>query len=51
MEVKATFKLGENGTNQLFRQYGDQLVCVRYRLELRSLIKNAGGYWNPEKKA
>jgi len=91
MEVKATFKPGENGTKLLLRQYGDQLVCVRYRydrikqksyktveliveekdwvpgtlvrpdkpvsvrvnfneLELRSLIKGAGGYWNPKKK-
>ena len=84
-------KPGENGTKLLLRQYGDQLVCVRYRydrlkrksyktvelivevkdwipdtlvrpdkpvsirvdfneIELRSLIKNAGGYWNPKKK-
>ncbi len=91
MEVKATFKPGENGTRQLLKQYGDQLVCVRYRydrlkrksyktveliieekdwipdtiirpdkqvkvrigfneLELRTLVKNAGGYWNPDEK-
>jgi len=91
MEVKATFKPGENGTKRLLREYGDQLVCVRYRydrtrrksyktveliveekdwfpntlvrpdkpvsvrigfneLELRSLVKDAGGYWNPKKK-
>lgn len=91
MEVKATFKPGENGTKRLLQQYGDQLVCVRYRydrakqkryktveliveekdwipatitqpdhpvklrigfneVDLRSLVKNAGGYWNPKKK-
>ncbi len=91
MEVKATFKPGENGTKQLLQQYGDQLVCVRYRydrvkqkryktveliveekdwipaaitrpdrpvklrigfneLELRSLVKDAGGYWDSKKK-
>lgn len=91
MEVKATFRPGENGTKQLLKQYGDQLVCVRYRydrarrksyktveliieekdwipgtliqpdktvsvrigfneLELRSLVKASGGYWNPKKK-
>lgn len=33
MEVKATFKPGENGTKRLLQQYGDQLVCVRYRYD------------------
>lgn len=92
MDVKAKLKPGENGTKALLKEYGDQLVCVRYRhdklkhkryktveliieekdwipdtlipatrrvyirigygeTELRELIKQAGGYWNPDKKA
>jgi hypothetical protein len=31
MEVKATLAPGQNGTKQLLKQYGDQLICVRYR--------------------
>jgi hypothetical protein len=31
MEVKVTLKPGQNGTKRLVEQYGDQLVCVRYR--------------------
>jgi len=91
MLVKAKLKPGENGTRALLIEYGDQLVCVRYRhdrkrhkryktieliieekdwipdtlipatwrvyvrvgygeTELRELIKQAGGYWNPDKK-
>jgi len=33
MEIKATFKPGQNGTRQLVQKYGDQLVCVRYRYD------------------
>lgn len=91
MDVKATLKPGQNGTKLLLKQYGDQLVCVRYRydrrkrksyktveliveerdwipetlvrpdkpvsvqigfneIQLRALVKDAGGYWNPKKK-
>jgi hypothetical protein len=31
MEIKATLAPGQNGTKQLLKPYGDQLVCVRYR--------------------
>lgn len=31
MEVKAALKPGKNGRKGYTRQYGDQLVCVRYR--------------------
>ena len=31
MCAHATLHLGRNGTKQLLAQYGDQLVCVRYR--------------------
>lgn len=92
MEIKATLLPGQNGTKNLLRQYGDQLVCVRYRYDkanrkryktveliidekdwipnvvissdkrvhvrvdynehdLRDLVKNSGGFWNPSKKA
>jgi hypothetical protein len=31
MEVKATLSPGQNGTKQLLKKYGGQLICVRYR--------------------
>jgi hypothetical protein len=33
MEIKATLAPGQNGTKQLLKEYGDQLVCVRYRYD------------------
>ena len=33
MDVKATLLPGANGTKALLRQYGDQLICVRYRYD------------------
>ena len=33
MEIKATLSPGQNGTKSLLKQYGDQLVCVRYRYD------------------
>jgi hypothetical protein len=92
MEIRATLKPGVNGTKELVRKYGDQLVCVRYRCDkkhrkryktveliieekdwlpqvriparqrvpvrigygesdLRELVKQSGGYWNPDRKA
>lgn len=33
MDVRATLKPGQNGTLHLTRQYGDRLVCVRYRYD------------------
>lgn len=33
MEVKATLAPGQNGTKLLLKEYGDQLVCVRYRYD------------------
>lgn len=32
-EVRATVLPGQKGTITLLRQYGDQLVCVRYRYD------------------
>ena len=33
MEIKATIKPGQKGTQGLVGKYGDQLVCVRYRYD------------------
>jgi len=33
MEVRAKLKLGENGSKALAKEYGDQLICVRYRYD------------------
>jgi len=33
MDVRATLKPGQNGTRQLVDEYGDRLVCVRYRYD------------------
>jgi len=92
MKVKRTLRPGESGTRALLKEYGDQLVCVRYRYdknrqkcrktvelvidekdwipgvvipadrrvhirigygerELRERVKQAGGYWDNERKA
>ena len=33
MSVRLTLKPGQRGTKQLVEQYGDRLVCVRYRYD------------------
>lgn len=33
MNIKATLLPGQNGTKDLQREYGDKLVCVRYRYD------------------
>ena len=33
MEIRTTLLPGQNGTKSLLRQYGEQLVCVRYRYD------------------
>ena len=33
MEVTKTLKPGDRGTARLLREYGDRLVCVRYRFD------------------
>lgn len=38
MKVNAHLKPGQNGTRRLTEQYGDRLLCVRYRFdELRGV--------------
>jgi hypothetical protein len=93
MRTRLHLKPGQKSTKQLFAQYGDRLVCVRYRydarrktrfktvelivaqrdwnppaprvadgalvgvrvgfaeVELRHRVKQAGGNWNPSRKA
>jgi hypothetical protein len=33
MDIRATLLPGQEGTRQLLKVYGDQLVCVRYRYD------------------
>lgn len=33
MEINTTILPGQNGTKRLVKQYGEQLVCVRYRYD------------------
>lgn len=33
MEIRTTIPAGQNGTKQLVKEYGDQLICVRYRYD------------------
>jgi len=33
MEIRKTLRPGDMGTRRLLEQYGDQLICVRYRID------------------
>lgn len=33
MKVKSTLTPGQKGTKQLTKEYGEQLICVRYRYD------------------
>ena len=33
MEIKKTLRPGDMGTRRLLEQYGEQLICVRYRID------------------
>jgi hypothetical protein len=53
--VRLHLKSGQKGTKQLVAQYGDRLLCVRYRfafgdVAVRNQVKRAGGTWNPDRK-
>ncbi|MCM2266102.1 MAG: hypothetical protein NDI73_13020 [Desulfuromonadales bacterium] len=91
-EVRTTLLPGQKGTVRLYKEYGDQLICVRYRYDklrgrrlktvelvvdeqpwvpgvtipaerqvavrigyneqdLRERVKQAGGYWDADRKA
>ncbi len=34
MEIRTVRKPGDKGTQRLMRQYGDRLVCLRYRYDM-----------------
>jgi len=36
MKIRLRLKPGQNGTRKLVREYGDKLVCVRYRYDERT---------------
>jgi len=36
MKTRLRLKPGQNGTRKLLQQYGDRLVCVRYRYDERT---------------
>jgi hypothetical protein len=36
MKIRLRLKPGQNGTRKLVQQYGDRLVCVRYRYDERT---------------
>jgi hypothetical protein len=36
MKVRLKLKPGKRGTKNLIKQYGDKLVCVRYRYDEKS---------------
>ncbi|MDP3769158.1 MAG: hypothetical protein Q8S13_14190 [Dehalococcoidia bacterium] len=55
--VRLHLKPGQKGTKQLLAQYGDRLICVRYRytsrfadVAVRDRVKQAGGTWNPARR-
>jgi len=33
MKTRLTLKPGQKGTKKLIAEYGDQLVCIRYRYD------------------
>ena len=55
MQTKLTLSPGQRGTKKLLQQYGDQLVCIRYRYnsELKKRFKTVEliieeSPWQPE---
>jgi hypothetical protein len=45
--VRLHLKPGQKGTKQLLAQYGDRLICVRYRYGLASPPTRSSGYASP----
>lgn len=39
MKTRVSLRPGDNGTRQLQRQYGDKLVCVRYRYDPKARMR------------
>jgi hypothetical protein len=40
METRLTLAPGQNGTKKLATQYGDRLICVRYRYDERRKVRH-----------
>lgn len=40
MRARKTLRPGENGTKNLLDQYGDQLICVRYRYDEKRRLRH-----------
>jgi hypothetical protein len=54
MRVRLKLKPGQRGTKHLFKQYGDRLICVRYRYDEKTRKRyttveliEAEDSWNP----
>ena len=45
--VRLHLKPGQKGTKQFLAQYGDRLICVRYRHGLASPTIRSSGYASP----
>ena len=39
MRARRTLRPGQRGTKKLLRQYGSQLVCVRYRYDAERYLR------------
>ena len=55
MRARKTLRPGENGTKSLLDQYGDQLICVRYRYDEARRLRHKtveliveSTPWNPQ---
>ncbi len=45
--ASAVHEPGQKGTKQLLAQYGDRLICVRYRYGFASPTTRSSGYASP----
>lgn len=39
MDTKLTLKPGQRGTKKLVKEFGDKLVCVRYRYDAENNVR------------
>jgi len=57
MDTKLTLKPGQRGTKKLMKEYGDRLICVRYRYDNETQMRYKTvelvvdtTQWTPRKK-
>jgi hypothetical protein len=57
MDTKLTLKPGQRGTKKLMKEYGDRLICVRYRYDNETQMRYKTvelvvdtTHWTPRKK-